>query len=112
MDNNYGKKYRLVARMLKLASADNIEFGANDDVDMGGLSNYKYLDIIRFEDGNKVLGILGYLEVGFGYININYLMLKLIGVVVLVCYGGWYLLAVDMVGCPFNQPPVVYVEVY
>ena len=112
VENNCGKKYRLVSRMLKLASADNNAFDANYYVDMGCLSNYKDLEIIRLEDGNKVLDILGYLEVGFGYININYLMLKLIGVVVLVIYGVWYLLAVYMVVFPFNQPPVVYVEVY
>ena len=50
MDNNYGKKYRLVARMLKADSSDDIAVDANDDVKLGGRSNYKDSDITRMED--------------------------------------------------------------
>ena len=41
MDNNDVKKYRLVAKMLNAASADDIAVDSNDDVELGlgGLSN-------------------------------------------------------------------------
>ena len=64
MDKNCCKNYSLVARVLNADSADDILFDANDDVDPGGLSNYKYSDIIILEDGNKIIDILGSIEVG------------------------------------------------
>ena len=41
MDNNDVKKYRLVAKTLNAASADDIAVDSNDDVELGlgGLSN-------------------------------------------------------------------------
>ena len=64
MENNYCKKYRLVTRTLNEASAEYISVDANDDVEPGVLINYKYSDIIRLENGNEILDILGSLEVG------------------------------------------------
>ena len=51
-------------RILNAASADDISFDSNNDVELGGLSNYKDSDITRFGDGNKIIDILGYIEVG------------------------------------------------
>ena len=59
MDKNDGKKYRLVERMLNSASVDDIVDDSNNDIELGGLINYKDSDIIRSEYGNKIIDILG-----------------------------------------------------
>ena len=64
MDKNDGKNYRLVARMLNAASAYDISVDTNDGVYLGDLNNHKDSEIIGSEDGNKILDILGSLEVG------------------------------------------------
>ena len=50
--------------MLNAYSIYDIAVDANYDVDLGGLSNFKDSDMIKLEDGNKILDILGSLEVG------------------------------------------------
>ena len=64
MDKNDGKNYRLVVRMLNAASAYDISVDTNDGVYLGDLNSYIDSEIIGSEDGNKILDILGSLEVG------------------------------------------------
>ena len=64
MDKKDCKNYRLVVRMLNAASAYDISVDTNDGVYLGDLNSYIDSEIIGSEDGNKILDILGSLEVG------------------------------------------------
>ena len=54
----------MVTRTLNAASEYDTSVDANDDVGLGVLRNYKDSDIIILEDGNKILDILGSIQVG------------------------------------------------
>ena len=60
MDEKESKKFRIVARMLEAESL----LQANEDVDLGGLSNYKDSTIVRLEGGNEILNVLGTIQIG------------------------------------------------
>ena len=60
MDEKESKKFRIVARMLEAESL----LQANEDVDLGGLSNYKDSTIVRLEGGNEILNVLATIQIG------------------------------------------------